>query len=365
MKIKPTQNPSKAHRRLFLKFAAFLGLSNLLIIPFKSHAGGFLSFAFFKKRFNSIYTFTSHTFTTANTMGPSGPTLSALQSAYSSASWAQNTANFNVTNGIQSWTVPATGNYRVTLAGASAVRQYYSGTGLGSYYGRGALFTTDLNLTSGEVIKILVGQLPLWNGPVTTTDALPTQQNSSYNCFNGGGGGTFVVRSNGNVLLAAAGGGGSQRTNYTCVQSSMDAKTDFTATGNNGGAGTGGSNGSGGTRGSPSDQGCSGAGFSGDGNASEGASTAYYTFAKSFLNGGSGATSTISSNNPVPSGGFGGGGAGGWGGSGGGGGYSGGGGGTNDSAAGFGGGGANYSIGSNTSAVSLQTGQGYVTILKL
>jgi hypothetical protein len=108
-----------------------------------------------------------------------------------------------------------------------------------------------------------------------------------------------------------------------------------------------------------------GAGFSGDGNASEGASTAYYTFAKSFLNGGSGATSTISSNNPVPSGGFGGGGAGGWGGSGGGGGYSGGGGGTNDSAAGFGGGGANYSIGSNTSAVSLQTGQGYVTILKL
>ena len=52
-----------------------------------------------------LYSFTSHTFTNANATGQKGPTLSAIKSAYSSASWAQNIKYLNMINndGIQLW----------------------------------------------------------------------------------------------------------------------------------------------------------------------------------------------------------------------------------------------------------------------
>jgi hypothetical protein len=62
---------------------------------------------------DTLYSFTSFTFTNAGVNGMYGPTLAQIQAAYSGTAWTQNTNNLNMTTqGIQRWTVPATGNYR-------------------------------------------------------------------------------------------------------------------------------------------------------------------------------------------------------------------------------------------------------------
>ncbi len=134
---------------------------------------------------SSLYTFTSFTFTPCGATGRAGPTLQQCRTSYSYASWTQNSAYLNMTvHGIQEWTVPISGVYSFTVAGAK---------GGGSGGGLGAVITTKINLTKGEVIKILVGQMGLWTS------------GSMYGA--GGGGGTFVLR-NGNPLVVAGGGGG-------------------------------------------------------------------------------------------------------------------------------------------------------------
>ena len=57
-------------------------------------------------------------------------------------------------SGIQHWTVPFTGTYRVTAVGASG--GYYSAGS--SARGRGAYMRGDFELKKGKLIKILVGQ---------------------------------------------------------------------------------------------------------------------------------------------------------------------------------------------------------------
>ncbi|KAI9138432.1 hypothetical protein BKA69DRAFT_1040922 [Paraphysoderma sedebokerense] len=81
-----------------------------------------------------LYSFSSHTFTNAGAAGRFGPTLSASRGAYSSQLWAQSDIFFSMTiQGIQEWTVPRDGNYRIAVKGAV-------GAGSGSYYGgKGAL----------------------------------------------------------------------------------------------------------------------------------------------------------------------------------------------------------------------------------
>lgn len=136
---------------------------------------------------NSLYAFTAHTFTNAGATGRIGPNISQLQTSYSSASWAQNTNNLTIsTQGIQLWTVPATGSYTIICAGAR-------GAGAGSYNGgNGALIRGDFNLTQGNVIAIVVGQEGIF-GP---------------DSGGGGGGGSFVWINNNSSLLIVAGGGG-------------------------------------------------------------------------------------------------------------------------------------------------------------
>ena len=93
-------------------------------------------------------------------------------------------------SGIQRWTVPCTGNYRIEAIGAAG------GYGIRSndqYRGRGARLRGTFRLSNGETIKILVGQ----QGSVTL--------NASSS---GGGGGTFVVRGSNTTLIVAGGGGG-------------------------------------------------------------------------------------------------------------------------------------------------------------
>jgi len=279
------------------------------------------------------------TFTNAGATGRFGPTQAQIDANYSGTS-LESVVTINSTHqGIQEWTVPASGSYRIEVFGASSTEQTFSNNF--NDKGLGATLSGDFNMVVGDNLIILVGQMP-------------TQSE-----FNGGGGGTFVAKGNDINLSSAiiiAGGAGSHRSGYSATgfENLLDGTISFS------GVDTyhaGGLNGSGGVSGTGTG-GAGGAGFLGDGSTS---SYSGYTEAKSFRNGGVGGALSYSGQQD---GGFGGGGAGGWGGSGGGGGASGGGGGNNSSGIGAqGGGGGSFNLGTNQdNQAGVNEGHGKVII---
>ncbi|GAB5389776.1 MAG: hypothetical protein Alpg2KO_27440 [Alphaproteobacteria bacterium] len=292
-----------------------------------------------------IFSFTSHTFNSCGLgVGPTGPSLSACQTAYapSDGNWDEDPAAFDVTGGIQFFTIPETGTYRIEAAGAHG--------GLGAQSGgQGVRLSGEFNLTQGTELKILVGQ----DGVDDTSGS------SSGICEGGGGGGSFVALTDNTPLIVAGGGGGGSSSvagrNAVFTEDAV-AIPGGASSSSPGSPGTGGN---GGTRGTYS---AAGAGFLTDGqnstypNVTNGGG-------KAFVNGGEGGTTNAQT--PAINGGFGGG-AGGHGhcavGGGGGGGYSGG-AGPGDNYGG--GGGASYNAGSNPTDIGLNSGTGYVTITKL
>lgn len=139
-----------------------------------------------------LYSFVDATFTPGGASGSNGPSLSQARSGISSTgddSWKNDTSYFNTSNGIQLWTVPSTGTYRIQAIGASG------GTGTRTQ-GYAVSMQGDFSLISGEVLQIVTGQVG------------QTQGNAGA-----GGGGTYVTRAphnnNGSILIIAGGGGGS------------------------------------------------------------------------------------------------------------------------------------------------------------
>jgi len=194
-----------------------------------------------------LYAFTNFTFTNGPAVGNTGPNLSQSLSSYDTATntWLTDTQYFNVTNGIQLWTVPATGNYTIEAYGASG------GFATNTRVGRGAYIKGQFTLTQGEKIKILVGQ----SGSANVT---PRTEYS-------GGGGTFVVKNTvgtpttSDILVIAGGGGGAGAT-----ANAANAAGSITTNGN--ASSTSilfGTNGNGGGSSNQTVQG--GAGFSGNG----------------------------------------------------------------------------------------------------
>jgi len=296
----------------------------------------------------ALYSFTTHTFTNAGATGRTGPTLTQVQNAYSSASWASDTNNLNVTStGIQLWTVPETRSYRIEAWGAAG-GETWSGRG---QRGNGARMRGDFDLTQGQIIRILVGQQPP-NGSVGS----------------GGGGGSFVVKSpyntNASILVIAGGGSyfwdaGSGGTTSTSGEASLISSTlPDQAT-------PGGTNGNGGSGSSGSQGGAGGGGFfTAGGSAAQNYASHATAGGRAFTSGGLGGETFLTATYNGE-GGFGGGGASGYG-AGGGGGYSGGGGDFSNglgSDLSSGGGGGSYNNGSNQSnAGNIQYGHGQVTI---
>ena len=272
------------------------------------------------------------TFTNCSATGRTGPTQSQINSTYSSGNSLNGGVTIN-TQGIQEWTVPATATYTIEAYGAQ---------GGGDYGGKGAKIIGTFNLSSGDVLKILVGQV----GEHNASDG---RCNSS-----GGGGGTYVTKSpynNTNSILVIAGGGGGAGDAYTCSTEQLTGTGG--STGNDGLPGTVttrlatiyGTGGNGGSKAGNTGASC-GAGFIG--NSTTYLNSSWADEAYSFINGGEGANMDHSSCGA--DGGFGGGGAGAYG-AGGGGGYSGGGTGdyTSPCDASGGGGGGSYNSGSNPS----------------
>ena len=303
---------------------------------------------------SSLYGFTAHTFTNAGATGRTGPIISQVRSAYSTATWAQNSTYLNMTTqGIQEWTVPATGSYTITCKGA--------GLNNGSLIAYGAIASGKYNLTQGEVLRIVVGQPPIVN----------------YSYAHGGAGGSFVVRSPYNTLTSAlvvAGGAGGCESVSGTIYSHTQGQSTTSGGGATDSSGTvltafSASIGYGGNIDDVSNRGGGGGGLLGDGK-QRSVSTDYSgTGGKGFVNGAMGGGPFMGTYLGI--GGFGGGGGsyGTGGGPGGGGGYSGGVGGHNIGNSRAGGGGSyTNSTGTETSTTlggNTSSNNGDVTITKI
>lgn len=103
-------------------------------------------------------------------------------------------------NGVQRWTVPYSGNYRITAAGGRGGMSLGDGN---TNRGPGAVMECVVALTAGQVINVVVGQEGLQNGGGNTA-----------NGGGAGGGGSFVfITGQPQPLIVAGGGGGASITN--------------------------------------------------------------------------------------------------------------------------------------------------------
>ncbi len=151
---------------------------------------------------SGLYPFSTFTFTTGGTVGPTGANVQWLfANSYSVSNagntWLTNTTYYGVSKaGYQYWVVPQTGQYTIEVAGSRCgIASYSSNTSAAARYGRGAVMKATFTLEQGTNVTIAVGQ-PSAN----------TSQPSTYSTA-GGGGGSFVVLP-GNFPLIIAGGGG-------------------------------------------------------------------------------------------------------------------------------------------------------------
>ncbi|GAB5389658.1 MAG: hypothetical protein Alpg2KO_26260 [Alphaproteobacteria bacterium] len=146
----------------------------------------------------SLFGFTSHTFNNCGATGRFGPTLSQCRSTYSpSGNWDEDNAHFSqgTYQGYQLWTVPETGNYQITVAGA---RGGLGDSNNANYRGDGRVVRGTFALTEGQQLTIVVGQIG------------QDRHNNQYR-GGGGGGGTFVAlgaNASSATILAVGGGGG-------------------------------------------------------------------------------------------------------------------------------------------------------------
>ena len=143
-------------------------------------------------------------FTNLNASGRYGP--ASLGSHYTGQ---DHDGQVTLSSGIQRWTVPYTGDYRIEAIGAAG--GYDSHPNSSQYRGRGANMIGTFSLIKDEVIQILVGQ----EGGINTGSV-----------SSGGGGGTFVVRGSNIPLIIAGGGGGIQK--VESKHAGCDASTSTT-----------------------------------------------------------------------------------------------------------------------------------------
>ena len=152
-----------------------------------------------------LYNFSSFTFLSGNVSGPVGATGTQLfANSYSNVgnTWLQTTSFYNTYgNGYQFWTVPATGTYQITAAGARSGIPTFSPSGGNiangnATVGWGAVMSGAFNLTQGQKLTLVVGQMSPNAGVGTTYSST------------GGGGASWVVTSTNQPLLVAGGGAG-------------------------------------------------------------------------------------------------------------------------------------------------------------
>lgn len=172
----------------------------------------------------ALYSFDTFTFTNAGGLGSRGPTSANLTIAYSGTSWAGQ--YISVANGVQFWTVPEDGTYRIEAAGASGGTQSQVSTAIPGY---GYIVKGDFFLEKESTLAILVGQM---GQDVTATSSQGA----------GGGGGSFVwIPGSTEPLIVGAGGNGESWQSHTVREpdGQPSTATASTATGGRGSTGSG------------------------------------------------------------------------------------------------------------------------------
>ncbi|KAL0969873.1 hypothetical protein UPYG_G00233580 [Umbra pygmaea] len=153
-------------------------------------------------------------FHTCGAVGSEGPTPTQCSSSYRNSNVNVTVATRSPFKGIQIWSVPKTGVYRITACGAAGGRSVLAMTK--SY---GVQLTADFLLQKGQLIHILVGQkgedaCPNTNGMLNKICVEQTPFDNKTQVKGGGGGGggaTYVFKVQMGVhipLIIAAGGGG-------------------------------------------------------------------------------------------------------------------------------------------------------------
>ncbi len=301
-----------------------------------------------------VFVYSIYTFTTAGVSGRLGPSQAQVNSAYTGTSLAGNVTV--TTQGIQEWTVPVSGTYKIETYGAQGGNSY-SNFRTGGY---GAYTKGEFSLSSGQVLKVIVGQ------------TAANYYGSSQYEGGGGGGGSFVWLSSASTPMIAAGGGGGGGANQGTAYNGNDGTATTSGSASNGQyVSAGGTSGGGGEEHSTNGEHAHG-GSAGGGWLSAGASAiSGADGGASILDGyGVGGQNGSASGQTYGSdGGFGGGGGAVIGG-GGGGGYSGGGAGNQPSGSGWiengGGGGGSYNAGSSqVMTAGSRAGNGTVIITKI
>ena len=228
-------------------------------------------------------------FTNCGATGRLGPTQSQCDASY-------NGTNVNVTintQGIQEWTVPVSGSYKITAIGAAGGdNTAVSDSGPPQF--KGGKVTGTFYLSKDDVYQILVGQ--------------KGEDSSSSSYAGGGGGATYIVKKStslstntvNDILVVAGGGGGVGGSNTPSNGSEVLGFQPYDASYNDTTGGVASNSYSAG----------GGGGFSGDGDGTSytGSSTGGHAGGYSFKNGGMGGTRGNWSGSPVGEGGFGGGG---------------------------------------------------------
>jgi hypothetical protein len=288
--------------------------------------------------FNSISQ-NSYCFTNAGATGSVGPNQTQINLAYLTTNL---NGNVTSTNGVQNWTVPCNGFYKITGMGAKG----------GGNGGLGAKIEGNFYLIANDVLHILVGQKG------------EDGYGGSINFNGGGGGGATMISINTNSILIVAGGGGGGLINSPGGNGQIS---------NNGGStyfSGGGTMGNGGYSGITNGDAAGGGGVYSNGANSLNMAQNPCNGGDALINGGVGGESGYNGIYYGGCGGFGGGGSG-WHNSinrcGGGGGFSGGQGGTlNSSPIAYGGGGGSFNSGSNQINLSgFNSGNGNVIITPL
>ena len=130
------------------------------------------------------------------------------------AVWVQSVTNFGYTGGVQTYTAPYTGSYKLEVWGAQ-------GEGAGSCSGGAGGYSTGyVWLTAGQKVYVVVGGQSSYNGGGIGNDTGDTQ-------FGAGGGATHIATTNrgilknyssykAEILIVAGGGGGAGNYNGTC-----------------------------------------------------------------------------------------------------------------------------------------------------
>jgi large repetitive protein len=208
-------------------------------------------------------------FSACDGSGAGGPSQDYCSAAYGET---QMNGQITLTGGIQTWTVPQSGDYVLTASGAQGGTSQFPG-------GLGAAESGIFTLAAGDSIQVIVGQMGTGS--------------ASANQCGGGGGGSYIVQNGTPVLIAAGGGGGDGYAGL--YQRGLAASAVCTTTGAGGVLRSG-------------SWGAAGGGFSDNG----GDDGQFAKGGSSFTNGGVGGTGGTMPQGGSCEGGFGGGGAGGY-----------------------------------------------------